>query len=106
MTISSSAFSRRRFLRAGGLAGGAVLLAACGQAAPSQPAPPAQGAAATSAPASGQTAPAAPAAKPADAAKPAAPAKAASGQIVFMDGIAGHTKVAPEWGEKFTQQNS
>jgi multiple sugar transport system substrate-binding protein len=114
MTISGTPFSRRRFIRAGALATGAVLLAACGQAAPA--AKPAESKPAESKPAA-TTAPAAPAAKPAeskpaeaarpaDAAKPAAPAKAVSGSIVFMDGIAGHAKVAPEWGQKFMAQNS
>jgi multiple sugar transport system substrate-binding protein len=65
---------------------GSVVLAACGQSAAPQPAAPA----ATAAPA---------------AAQPAAPAKAAAGQIVFMDGIAGHAKLAQEWGDKFMAQN-
>ena len=43
---------------------------------------------------------------PPAAAKPAAAPKAASGQIVFMDGISGHAKVAPEWGTKFAQIES
>jgi multiple sugar transport system substrate-binding protein len=112
MRISRTPLSRRRFLRAGTLAAGSVLLAACGQSTPAAPA-------ATSAPAAPAAAakpteaakPAAPAAAPAAttapaAAKPAAPAKTVSGQITFMDGIAGHAKLAPEWGNKFMAQNS
>jgi multiple sugar transport system substrate-binding protein len=104
MRISRTPFSRRRFLKVGALTTGSVLLAACGQTTPAAPAQqPASGA-----PAATQAAPAAqPAgAAPTTATKPAAPAKAASGSIVFMDGIAGHAKVAPEWGEKFMAQNS
>lgn len=110
MSISDRAFSRRRFLQAGSLAAGSVLLAACGQSTPAapaattgaKPAEPAKPAAPAAAPAatlppSGQAAP--------SAAQPAAAPKAASGQIVFMDGIGGHAKVAPEWGTKFMAQN-
>ncbi len=103
MRTSGAPFSRRRFLQTGAYAAGSVLLAACGQAAPApaptQPKPetkPTQPAA-----------PAAPAAAPTAAAKPAAAApKAVSGQIVFMDGIAAHSKLSQEWGEKFMAQNS
>ena len=96
MRISGTPFSRRRFLQTGAVAAGSVLLAACGQATPAQPA--------SGAPAATSAAPAG--AAPTTAAKPAAAAKAASGQIVFMDGIAGHAKLAQEWGDKFMAQNS
>lgn len=116
MRPSSAAISRRRVLQSGMLLATAAVLAACGQSAPvapattapkpaapagtteTKPAAPAAGAAPTTA-----AKPAAPAAT--TAAQPAAPAKTATGQIGFMDGIAGHSKLAQEWVDKFTAQN-
>jgi multiple sugar transport system substrate-binding protein len=81
-------------LQTGFLMGGSLMLAACGQAAP------------TAAPAQPKSdgQPAAPA-KPAEAAKPAAAASSISGKIVFMDGINSHSQLCHEWGERFSAEH-
>ncbi len=98
MNGSRARLTRRGFLQTGALAAGSVMLAACGQtAAPAAPAQP-----------KSDAKPAQPAAPPAatTAAQPAAAKKALSGQIVFMNGINAHSKLAGEWGEKFVAENS
>lgn len=96
--------SRRTMLRFGVGGLGALVLAACGSAAP------------TPAPANPTTAPsgAAPT-KPAESAKPAASTPAAgakpsggaqSGKIVFMNGIGGHGKLTEQWAKEYSDANS